>query len=107
MDTPTKKEKNDINCDLKEYDIDENRDFFINIGRNQNCDVIIEDMMLSKIQCHIEYNSSDKCFYLIDGDRQKDSTNGTWVFILNPTKITNNFMFKAEHTLFLANLINR
>jgi hypothetical protein len=106
LDSPSKQDKNDINCDLKEYDIDENRDFCINIGRNQNCDIIIEDMMLSKIQCHIEYNSSDKCFYLIDGDGQKDSTNGTWVFILNPTKITNNFMFKAEHTLFLANLIN-
>ncbi len=107
LDSPNKKDKNTINCDLKEYYIDENRDFYINIGRNQNCDIIIEDMMLSKTQCHIEYNSVDKCFYLIDGDGRKESTNGTWVFILNSTKITNNFIFKAEHTLFLANLINK
>ena len=64
-------------------------------------------MMLSKIQCCIEYNVNDKCYYLNDGDGKKESTNGTWVFILNPTKITNNFMFKAEHTLFVANLINK
>ena len=62
--------------------------------------------MLSKIQCSIEYNLNDKKFYLNDGDGKKESTNGTWVFILNPTKIKNNFMFKAEHTLFVATLSN-
>ena len=59
-------------------------------------------MMLSKIPASIEYQAKTKKFYLIDGDGNKESTNGTWVFILNATKITNNFMFKAEHTLFLA-----
>lgn len=107
LDSPNKKDKNSINCDLKEYEIDEHNNFYLNIGRNQNCDIIIEDMMLSKIQCRIEYNSNNKCFYLNDGDGKRESTNGTWVFILNPTKITNNFMFKAEHTLFLANLIHK
>ena len=102
-----KKEQNTINCDLKEFYFDKKNNFVINIGRNQNCDLIIEDMMSSKIQCRIEYNANDKCFYLCDGDGKKESTNGTWVFILNSTKITNNFMFKAEHTLFVANLINK
>ena len=64
-------------------------------------------MMSSKIQCRIEYNANDTYFYLCDRDGKKESTNGTWVFILNSTKITNNFMFKAEHTLFVANLINK
>ena len=93
------------NCDVKEFLIEENKNLLINIGRSQNCDVTIEDMMLSKIQCNIEYNSNEKKFYLNDGNGKKESTNGTWVFILNPTQITNNFMFKAEHTLFVANLI--
>ena len=88
----------------KEYRIKENEDSVITIGRSQKCDIIIEDMMLSKIQAYIEYNSKTKKFYLNDGDEMKESTNGTWVFILNATKITNNFMFKAEHTLFLATL---
>ena len=107
LENTNRKDKNTINCDLKEFDIDESKNFYINIGRNQNCDIIIEDMMLSKIQCNIEYNSNDKCFYLNDGDGKKESTNGTWVFILDPIKITDNFMFKAEHTLFVANLINK
>jgi hypothetical protein len=91
---------------IKEYRINENEDSIITIGRSQKCDIIIEDMMLSKIQAYIEYNSKTKKFYLNDGDEMKESTNGTWVFILNATKITNNFMFKAEHTLFLATLNN-
>ena len=86
----------------KEYRVKENEDSIITIGRSQKCDIIIEDMMLSKIQAYIEYNSKTKKFYLNDGDEMKESTNGTWVFILKATKITNNFMFKAEHTLFLA-----
>ncbi len=90
----------------KEFKIKENEDCLITIGRNQKCDIIIEDMMLSKIQAYIEYNSKKKKFYLNDGDGTRESTNGTWVFILNPTKITNNFLFKAEHTLFLATLNN-
>ena len=90
----------------KEYRINENEDSIITIGRSQKCDIIIEDMMLSKIQAFIEYNSKTKKFYLNDGDEMKESTNGTWVFILNATKITNNFLFKAEHSLFLATLNN-
>ena len=90
----------------KEYRVKENEDSIITIGRSQKCDIIIEDMMLSKIQAFIEYNSKTKKFYLNDGDEMKESTNGTWVFILKATKITNNFMFKAEHTLFLATLNN-
>ena len=99
-------ERNSAKFELQEFEITENENFVINIGRNQQCDVIIEDMMLSKIQCYMEYNCSEKSFYLIDGNGQKESTNGTWVFILNPTRITDNFVFKAEHTLFMANLVH-
>ena len=107
LENTNKKDQNTISCDLREFEVDQSKNFVLNIGRNQNCNIIIEDMMLSKIQCRIEYCINDKCFYLYDGDGKKESTNGTWVFILNPTKITNNFMFKAEHTLFVANLVNK
>ena len=105
LDNKDNKENLGQNCVMKEFQI-ENKDTIITIGRSQKCDVIIEDMMLSKIQCFIEYNEKDDCFYLNDGDGEKESTNGTWVFILNPIKITNNFLFKAEHTLFVATLSN-
>ena len=107
LENTPRKDTNYSNCDIKQIDLDENQNSFTTIGRSQHCDIIIEDMMLSKIQCSIEYNAKTKKIYLIDGDWKKESTNGTWVFILNPTKITDNFMFKAEHTLFVANLVDK
>ena len=100
------KEKKGKNCDLKEFTIGNNRNTIINIGRSENCDITIEDVMLSKIHTSIEYKAKEKSFYLYDGDTKKESTNGTWVFILNPIQIKDNFTFKAEHTLFVANLAN-
>ena len=101
------KENLSQNCVMKEFQIKNGDNTIITIGRSQKCDIVIEDMMLSKIQCYIEYNAHNQCFYLYDGDGEKESTNGTWVFILNPIKITNNFLFKAEHPLFVATLINK
>lgn len=95
---------NGENCDCKEFTIDKSKNSFITIGRSQNNDISIEDMELSKVQCCIEFNSNENAFYLYDGDSKKESTNGTWVYILNPKQITNNFLFKAEHTLFIASL---
>ena len=100
------KEKEGKNFDLKEFTIGNNKNTIINIGRGTNCDITIEDAMLSKIHTSIEYKAKDKSFYLYDGDIKKESTNGTWVFILNPIQIKDNFTFKAEHTLFVANLSN-
>ena len=74
------------------------------IVRNKKCDISIDDMMMSKVQSTIKYNSKEKNFYLFDGNSQKESMNGTWIYILNPVLITDNFIFKAEHTLFEANL---
>ena len=91
---------------IKEFTINSNKNSFITIGRSNKCDITIDDVMLSKIHTCIEYNAAKKIFNLYDGDSQKESTNGTWIFILNPVKITDNFMFKAEHTLFIASLTN-
>ena len=87
-----------LNFDLEQQNL-------LTIGRSKKCDIVLEDMMLSKIQATIEYNKKDGCVYLYDGDTKKESTNATWVFILSPFIITNNFLFKAEHTLFAANVI--
>ena len=64
-------------------------------------------MMMSKIQSTIKYIYQEKNFYLFDGNSQKESMNGTWVYILNPALITDNFVFKAEHTLFIVNLLHK
>ena len=96
------KKKFDTIC----FKINDNEDKIITIGRNKKCDVSIEDMMMSKIQSCIKYNSEEKAFYLYDGNSKRESMNGTWVYIMNPILITDNFIFKAEHTLFVVNLID-
>lgn len=92
-------------CDSKVFKINKNKDNIITIGRSKKCNISIDDMMMSKIQSFIKYDSKENCFYLYDGNAQKESMNGTWVYILNPILITDNFIFKAEHTLFVVNLI--
>ena len=106
LENKSSNENNRKNCDIKEFKIENNKKTSITIGRSKKCNIVIDDVMLSKIHTSIEYNPKDKKFYLYDGDSQKESTNGTWVFILNPIKNNNNFTFKAEHTLFVANLTN-
>jgi len=51
----------------------------IKIGRANDCDICIEDMMISKYQACILYSHS-KGWMLIDGNliKQRPSTNGAW-----------------------------
>ena len=97
-------ENKEMSQNYESFNFDLEQKNLITIGRSKKCDIVLEDMMLSKIQSTIEYNKKDECVYLYDGDTKKESTNATWVFILNPFIITNNFLFKAEHTLFAATI---
>ena len=62
------------------------------IGRAPECDLSINDRLLSKVQCHIRvmFDPDDPSNYdwvIIDGHNQKTSTNGTWVYISQDTEI--------------------
>jgi hypothetical protein len=91
--------------EVKKFPIEKNKDCTITIGRSKKCNLTIDDMMMSKIQSSIKYNSKENSFYLCDGNSQKESMNGTWVYILNPVLLTDYFIFKAEHTLFVVNVM--
>ena len=76
------------------------------IGRLQDCDVIIDDNMLSRFHCYIELRN-DKWF-IIDGyfdknNNHKKSTNGTWIYAYDDTIITNGMIFKSINNLFKCN----
>jgi hypothetical protein len=43
-----------------------------------NCEVQIEDNLLSKFQSHIAYDDEEKGWTFFDGFKSKPSTNGTW-----------------------------
>ena len=97
--------ENEKKFEIKKFPINKKSDKIITIGRSKKCDLVIDDMMMSKIQSSIKYNSKENAFYLYDGNFEKESMNGTWIYIVNPILITDNFIFKAEHTLFVVNLI--
>jgi hypothetical protein len=74
------------------------------IGRSKDCDVIIEDKMLSRFHCTIQYRN-DKWFITdgyIDNNNIKKSTNGTWIYALEDTLISNGMIFKANNNLFIC-----
>ena len=56
----------------------------VTIGRSRKCDLCFNDMKgISKLQCTLQYDSSNKEWIMLDGNNGKKSTNGTWVFGLN------------------------
>ncbi|CAG9326642.1 unnamed protein product [Blepharisma stoltei] len=76
------------------------------VGRSLNCNIKIEDPLLSKIQCSVFYNPVSG-WTLMDGDvgSQKSSTNGTWLYLNEDFEIYNGMIFKSNQTLFQAMLI--
>jgi len=73
----------------------------LRVGRQEDCDVHIDDSLLSKYQCSIEYSQSSG-WILKDGKDNKPSTNGTWLYIGEEQTIYNGMIFKASQTLFQA-----
>jgi hypothetical protein len=48
----------------------------------------------------IEFDFEQKIWMLIDGNGQKRSMNGTWLFLSEDFKIKDKMVFKANQTLF-------
>ena len=68
----------------------------IRIGRATNCDITIEDAVLSKLQASIYYDETKLCWVLLDGYEDKRSLNGTWLYLNDDFQIYNNMTFKAN-----------
>jgi len=78
------------------------------IGRSPDCDVIIEDSLLSRFHCTVEFKEDKNKWFIVDGvyDKEKNiiknSTNGSWKFAFEDSLITNGMCFKANHNLFIC-----
>jgi hypothetical protein len=73
------------------------------LGRTPDCDIKINDKLLSKTQCHIRLwfeNEDNYKWMLLDGCKGKPSTNGTWLYINEDMKIYDAMVFKANQTIF-------
>ena len=80
------------------------------IGRSSDNSIVIDDDMLSRIHCTIDFNK-DKWFiqdgYAKNGLKEeeiKKSTNGSWIYAYDEIPITDKMIFKANHNLFICNL---
>ncbi len=80
----------------------------IRIGRNSNCEVVVEDHLLSRIHCTIVYRKNIG-WIIRDGiyNKNKDgsiemkpSTNGTWLYALEDMPIYEGMIIKSNNNLF-------
>jgi len=70
----------------------------INVGRYSLADVQIEDKLLSKIHCVINYSEGEG-WTLYDGSNGKQSTNGTWLYLNEEHDIYDKMIFKTNQTI--------
>jgi len=85
----------------------------ITFGRSSKCDVVINDTILSRIQCTIIY-TDDEGWMIMDGHPKnpnnitgefESSTNGTWVYLSRDTQVFDGMILKTNHTLFQCSLV--
>ena len=89
------------NDNFDEYEYTPGDKEMISIGRDIDCDVCIEDNMLSRLHCVVRFNKEEECWELKDGNGfGKKSTNGTWVYVNESTMIEEGMIFKSNHNLF-------
>ena len=89
------------NDNFDEYEYTPGDKEMISIGRDIDCDVCIEDNMLSRLHCVVRFNKEAECWELKDGNGfGKKSTNGTWVYVNESTMIEEGMIFKSNHNLF-------
>jgi hypothetical protein len=71
----------------------------IKIGRMIDCQIRFSETSLSRYQSVIKFVEG-RGWMLSDGDGNKSSTNGTWLFVEERIKIRTGLVFKAGSTLF-------
>lgn len=83
----------------------------IYIGRDTGCNIIVNDTLLSRVHCTIEYKD-DFGWTIMDGKVEDDSndnkhsTNGTWLYLIDETKIEDGMLFKSSQNVFICHLKN-
>ena len=81
----------------------------IYIGRDVSCNIIIDDFLLSRVHCTIEYDEENGWVIYdgrIDDDeyKNKPSTNGTWLYLIEEIPIEDGLIFKNNKNAFECHL---
>ena len=70
----------------------------VQLGRSKDCDFFFpKDKSFSRIQTTFQFDDDKKEWTVIDGNENKSSTNGTWIFA------THSFLIKNEMTVEVLN----
>ena len=84
----------------------------IYIGRDISCNIIVDDTLLSRVHCTIEYKENDG-WYIMDGRaddgfcEDKPSTNGTWLCLMEEMPIKDGMIFKSNQNQYKCNIIKQ
>ena len=84
----------------------------IYIGRDISCNIIVDDSLLSRVHCTIEYKENDG-WYIMDGRaddgfcEDKPSTNGTWLCLMEEMPIKDGMIFKSNQNQYKCNIIKQ
>ena len=80
----------------------------ITIGRDKNCDIVLlNERDVSRIQTSIYFDFKEDDWFIIDGSKEKESTNGTWLTIIYTTEIYNNMILEIFGERFILKEINQ
>ena len=84
----------------------------IYIGRDISCNIIVDDTLLSRVHCTIEYKD-DEGWVIFDGkidddeSQNRPSTNGTWLYLIEETPIEDGMIFKSNQNVYECHIIQQ
>lgn len=83
------------------------------VGRDISCNIIVDDSLLSRVHCTIEYKD-DIGWVIYDGRCEDDdpskyrpSTNGTWLYLIEETLIDDGMIFKSNQNVYECKIISQ
>ena len=83
----------------------------IYVGRDISCNIIVDDTLLSRVHCTIEYKENEGWF-ISDGKvgdedlyENRPSTNGTWLYLIEESPIKDKMIFKSNQNVYECHII--
>ena len=82
------------------------------IGRDISCNIIVDDSLLSRVHCTIEYDEEEG-WVIYDGkidddeNKNKPSTTGTWLYLIEEIPIEDGLIFKNNKNAFECHIIHQ
>ena len=70
------------------------------LGRTDECDIIVDDTILSKKHCTFNFKPATNKWTIQDGFNLRGSLNGTWVYMSQEQRIVDNMIFRVSDVVF-------